>query len=568
MTTSTDVSLDAEAGRRGRAAVTELLAEFMRARATTGMSQRAFAEAEGVPRTTLQHWLSRRMALELPAEAVAFFEGPAGLDFLHRLVVAAHLTMTWMGTCGIRMVGRFIEFAGLGEVLASSYGAHQQTSVEMQRALVEFGERERERLGSAMPHREITVAADETFLSTGVCLVAIEPVSGFVLVEEYAEKRDAETWNTVMREATKDLKVDVVQSTADEGKALARHAGDWDAHHSPDLFHVQHEVNQAFSLPLLRRRRRAQDAFDDAGATVERHVGERDAYRGRPRGPGRPPDFDGRIRAAECAQTAALTALDAEEELRQRWLDAMHGLALVYHPYDLDTGASRSAEKLNTELNAGFDELRAIAATAELSRESKAGIEKAARVVPKRVQTLQFFHDTVDERIEALALPEAIEELVRTVLVPAAYVSRAIDRADEASQRAHLRERLDRLLRPVRDPDGPLAEYDEAGLLGLERTAFALADIFQRSSSCVEGRNGRLSQWEHTLRRMSPKKLAGLTVVHNYLIKRPDETTAAERFFGSKPSDLFTWLLDRVRTPPRPASRRPNSARRLLVRPT
>ena len=80
------------------------------------------------------------------------------------------------------------------------------------------------------------------------------------------------------------------------------------------------------------------------------------------------------------------------------------------------------------------------------------------------------------------------------------------------------------------------------------------AAIFQRSSSCTEGRNGQLSLYHHGLHLLSDRKLRALTILHNYFIQRPDGTTAAERFFGSKPPDLFEWLLERVAIPARPRS--------------
>ncbi|TVR60270.1 MAG: hypothetical protein EA420_14540 [Candidatus Competibacteraceae bacterium] len=40
-------------------------------------------------------------------------------------------------------------------------------------------------------------------------------------------------------------------------------------------------------------------------------------------------------------------------------------------------------------------------------------------------------------------------------------------------------------------------------------------------------------------------------------IRRPDGTTAAERFFGRPPVPLFTPLLERLPLPPSPARRRP-----------
>lgn len=567
MSTSPGVSPTSDAREWGRVAETELLSEFLRARAATGMSQRAFAEAHDVPRTTLQDWLYRKERLELPPEAVAFFESPAGLVFLHRLVVASHLVMNWLGTCGIRMVGQFVELCGLGPVLASSYGVHQEVSAEMQAALVEYGKQERAKLGLAMPHRQITVCEDETFLSSGVCLVAIEPVSGFALAEQYAEQRDAETWNAAVKDATKGLDVEVVQSTADEAQALARHARDMDAHHSPDLFHVQNEVNQALVLPLLRQRHRAEEVLDATAEATKRHIDERNDYWSGPRGRGRPPDFEGRIREALAAHAAASADAEASAVRWQEWQSAVRDLAVLYHPYDLETGAPRSAEMLAAELDTRFDRLRRTAHEAAVSERSLAGIEKAARVAPKMVDTLRFFHDSVRERIESLALPAPLEEAMQTLLVPAAYLSRVIEREDRAEQRALLRETLQRLLTTVHAPDGPLATLDTVSRRRTERAAFDCADIFQRASSCVEGRNGRLSQWEHAQRRLSPKKLEGITVVHNYFIKRSDGTTAAERFFRSKPSDLFAWLLDHIHSPARPASKRPAQEKSLLVQP-
>ena len=46
-----------------------------------GMSQRAFADQQGVPRTTLQYWLSRKHTVDAAPALVAFFESPDGLAF-------------------------------------------------------------------------------------------------------------------------------------------------------------------------------------------------------------------------------------------------------------------------------------------------------------------------------------------------------------------------------------------------------------------------------------------------------------------------------------------------------
>jgi hypothetical protein len=58
------------------------------------------------------------------------------------------------------------------------------------------------------------------------------------------------------------------------------------------------------------------------------------------------------------------------------------------------------------------------------------------------------------------------------------------------------------------------------------------------------------------LHRFTSRKLQTLTVLHNYLVRRSDRTTAAERFYGTAPRELFAWLLDRLSIPARPRARR------------
>jgi hypothetical protein len=47
----------------------------------------------------------------------------------------------------------------------------------------------------------------------------------------------------------------------------------------------------------------------------------------------------------------------------------------------------------------------------------------------------------------------------------------------------------------------------------------------------------------HNGRGLTKKRLAALTVVHNYGLKRADGTTAEERLFGSPFPDVFEWLI-------------------------
>src|SRR5437867_8588269 len=123
--------------------------------------------------------------------------------------------ITAVGPSGIRLVCLFLELSGVGKFVGSSYGSQQQVTVAMEEAVVEFAQQERKRLATGMKAKKISVCQDETF-HPEICLVGIEPVSNFILVEKYAERRDEGSWNGAMTQAVDGLAVQIIQSTSDE----------------------------------------------------------------------------------------------------------------------------------------------------------------------------------------------------------------------------------------------------------------------------------------------------------------------------------------------------------------
>ncbi|MCP4422532.1 MAG: hypothetical protein GY805_38470 [Chloroflexi bacterium] len=81
-------------------------------------------------------------------------------------------------------------------------------------------------------------------------------------------------------------------------------------------------------------------------------------------------------------------------------------------------------------------------------------------------------------------------------------------------------------------------------------------NLFQPSSSCVEGRNRQLALRHHALYRISDQKLNALKIVHNFHLQRVDGTTAAKRFFEKTPKRISSHLLNKVNLPGFPAKKR------------
>jgi hypothetical protein len=146
-------------------------------------SHRHVAEPLGIPRSTLPYWQQRQEALEVTPAVVAFFESPAGRVLLHRLLIAAHVVITLLGSGGVRRVCVWLELTGLNRLVAASYGSPQRVGAVIETATVNFGQQEKARLAKAMPSPKITPCQDATF-HPEPCWVALEPVSNFILLEQ------------------------------------------------------------------------------------------------------------------------------------------------------------------------------------------------------------------------------------------------------------------------------------------------------------------------------------------------------------------------------------------------
>jgi hypothetical protein len=308
------------------------------------------------------------------------------------------------------------------------------------------------------------------------------------------------------------------------------------------VFHVQHELVKGSSGALSSKRRQAEQALDETTQQVK-------AYQ-EAEGSQDPPQMAAQLEQA--AQQALETAVERQEQARQ----AMRGISSAYHPYDLESGAARSAEQVSASLEQHFEAIETVATAAELSESCFKRIAKAKRVVSAMVATIAFFWLTVRAKVEALSLAPEVERGMYDNLIPGIYLHLVSEKAQDAEQRHTLQRNSAELLAPLWARDGPLRDLGPEDKLLIERVALECAHLFQRSSSCVEGRNGLLALYHHSLHRISNRKLAALTTTHNYFVKRSDRTTAAERFFGAKPGDLFEWLLDHVDLPGRPAQKR------------
>jgi hypothetical protein len=529
------------------------------ARQASATSKRAFAKQQGLAPSTLRGWCARAVhdpEASPPASVCQFFETPDGLRLLHRIVLAALLVIVLMGGGGVGLVRLFLTLCGLHRLVACS-DSHLHARVRALRdAIGTWGDQQRGRLAATMSPRAIGLCTDETWFDE-MLLVAQEPVSGFLVVEQHAARRDAGTWALALRAGLADLPVTIEQTTSDEAKgllALARE--ELGVPHNSDVFHGQNELCKGIFGALRGKLSAAHDAIDRARTEADKVLAARTAYLATSsHGPGRPPDWSTRVgRAFEQvgeAQAAHYDLCDQQAGLRV----AIQDLGETIRPIDLRTGACQSPERVRALLVGIFEEIWERITEVGLGERTPTAVAKAERLIASWVGSIAWWRRQVAATLAEAALAPDLVTLMWTVLIPAAFLAAAAARAPTALLRAAHRAVLTDVTRPLRDPKGLWLQQSAALRQSLGKLALECAARFQCSSSAVEGRNGYLSLRYHHLHALPAPWLKVLTVLHNYVIVRPDGTTAAERFFGQKPGDLFEHLITVMPLPARPRTR-------------
>jgi hypothetical protein len=445
---------------------------------------------------------------------------------------------------------------GLDRFVAASYGAQQQVNVQVEQAMVTYGQDETARLAQDMPQKDLTVTQDETFTG-GLCLITMDPESNFIILEQLAQARDQISWNDLMAPALAPLNCRVIQSTSDEAPGLVAYVEHYlEAHHSPDLFQVQHELVKAVSGPMATKERAAHKAVTEAQEQLERVQTHPLSTGDEPekRGPGRPPKEPVSLEQAEQALDAARREHERLFEQRQQIKANIRGIGHDYHFVDLERGVRRNGQLIASDIQGHIEQIHTLAQHEGLSQSCLNRIDKAQRVVPKMQATIEFISTYVGQQVDQLDLTPPVSFAMHAKLIPSYYLDRVAGTRTVRGGEP-LRELAERLRTPLFEPGGALSELSPEAQHDLHDEAKRFAAVFQRSSSNVEERNGYLSLRSHQLRGLDlPRKRECFTTIHNFFLTRPDGTTAAERFFGQKPRSMFAAILESVELAPAPLS--------------
>jgi hypothetical protein len=212
------------------------------------MSERQAAALLEVPFSTMHSWKIHEDDQRISPELTEFISTPAGQKFLNRLVSSALMVIRY-GHGGIRGLQEFLQLSQLNNFVASSEGALHAFAVRFEEHILTFAANQEILLAQNLKQRKITVGLDEMYRGHHPCLVAMEIVSGYILLEKFTENRTTETWINELKPKLEKLNVQVDQVVSDLCGGIRACAKKLGAAHSPDIFHGQQVINvNYFSL--------------------------------------------------------------------------------------------------------------------------------------------------------------------------------------------------------------------------------------------------------------------------------------------------------------------------------
>ena len=174
--------------------------------------------------------------------------------------------------------------------------------------------------------------------------------------------------------------------------------------------------------------------------------------------------------------------------------------------------------------------------------------------------TLVFYFTMVENHLDNLNFDFRSRALIEDELMPAAYLEIAARKEKNKKEASRLRALSEEKVIDFKNRSDRYSLYSQQKLQKMWDAAYEAVQIFQRSSSCVEGRNAQLTLKHHNLHRLTESKLKSLTVIHNFHIKRNDGSTAAERFFKQAHEQLFEAVLKKIPMISRPRKRASKAA--------
>ena len=511
---------------------------------------RQIGESTGISKSAAgRQMVSQKKRLQYSESLL--WETPEGFKFLLRLYVVTLYTFGMKRGVGMESISEFFYRIHLQNHLGCSPSALRDSRAKLEKKLLEIGQKW-EALGlENSEDLEIIGSPYETFFEEMI-LVLIDLKSGYILLEEAAEKRSFESWKQRIEKRLKGWNFRVLYLVSDRAKALIKLSHQWLGCLSiPDLFHATHELAKGYSLSIEWRLKQATQRFEKATqALSQMEAKELDR---------REVEWRWQVQEVQEAKQQvehwATASSIYREEMRQ--------FSLAVHPFHLLEATPQSSSEMYHQLSGVVERMEEMDREYQLHREGY--LKRVKNQISAIAELPRVWWIWVEQSLESYSLDTLTQSWLKETLLPVLYWQEQIQKTQSADKRLCYQQAFERAQQQwQRHPLS--AKIDEQTLEKWKQWGVDKVIGFQRTSSAVEGRNGYLTQMNYNRRGLNQQRLKVMSIIHNFDIYDQDRTTPAQRLFGREFPDLLETLLGEIQDLPLPRNRKnanPRNARKI-----
>ncbi len=496
-----------------------------------GQTLKAIADATGLsPSSVYRHRQAIARRNQYPESS--FWETEVGYQWLVRLVFGLIYYFGIKQGVGAESLSEFIRAMHLDTHVASSASALRQLKQRVNQTLLDYGTAQAEHCQPSVG-QGICVGADETFFGLPV-LVLLELSSGFIFIETECENRTYETWMKQVQQWWDTSQWHCHYLVSDGARALVKLAVSGIGCVSvADVFHAL----RALGRPMGR-------ALGTQYATLKKQHNKLQKELSKHRDVSSPPQ------SLQSLIERNAVAQQRLQQDQQTYHEALEHISQIIHPFTLDNQQWQTGNALLTHLAPPLQNLWDLAQSYGGEKAQKA-LDTFEEHITSWAQGIDAWRQWVTLALHTQTPDPAIRDWVLMVLLPWVYWTQQADKTRQPALKHRYQQAASNAF------DGLLAQSLTLQLDDHELEWWVLwcrdfCAKYQRTSSAVEGRNGYLSKLHQASRGFSEHALKGLTIIHNFDLKRPDGTTAAQRLFGYPFPDVFEWILEHIGDLPMP----------------
>jgi len=461
----------------------------------------------------------------------SFFESEEGQLWLSRMVIACIFIFGNIAGVGAERISLFFSLICVTSFVGLSRSSVSNIETQIDEVILKFKAIYDKHIKDKAHELEITPGGDETFFTNQMLIVLMELKSGFIFVEKPEESRDHKTWETNCAPWLSKFKM-VRCFVSDKAKALLKLATTTlRVSRIPDLFHMMSDVSQVMKFSFFRLKKSIEKTIEDTQKLISKGV---DVTQNK---------------IAIARLTRELQAISIDRGVYQR---NQRALSTSLHPFAILTAQKQKSKDVENNMHSCLGQIKLLKEKHNIPDSGKK-LARVERQIPDSAKLVDQWWEWVETSLGSADITPELKDWLLNSLLPYIYWDRQINktkskkirRCYEISARV-ARKKLEEhiLTKRLISDENKKSEWI--------KWAENMADMFIRTTSSIEGRNGWLSQIHFNGRGLSEMRVQSQAAIHNYYLKRSNETTACERLSGIKPDDMFEFIMQNIGSLPKP----------------